>query len=100
MPCCTDTIAWVWVWVMGIGLVTALLLKHLNPAYSRGGFARVILLGAGGAAVGAASVQVFATFTPSSAVVAVCAWVGSLILLDVNHLMQCHSARRQPPGPR
>lgn len=90
MPCCGDTNAWAWVIATGLGVgpVTALLARQLIPAYVHGKVAKVILLGIAGAVAGAAIAQRWALFTPSPALLALCAAVGSLVLLDLNHLMR------------
>ena len=82
----------VWAWVLCIGLVTAFLIRQVSPAYALGGFVKVILLGLVGAVVGAVSAEALALYVPSPAVVVLCAWAGSLVLLDLNHLI-CRRVR-------
>lgn len=90
MPCCSNTMAWAWLIATGpgVGLVTALFIREVSPAYAHGRLAKVILLGVIGAAAGAASAKELALFTPSPTVVALCALMGSLVVLDLNHLMR------------
>lgn len=95
-----DTSAWTWVAAtsMALGLASASLVRLLNPSYALGGFAKVITLGIAGAVAGAAGAEALALATPSPAALALCAWVGSLVMLDLNYLV-CRSRRGTPSSP-
>jgi hypothetical protein len=92
-----DTSVWAYVATSAavIGLASASFVRLLNPAYALGGTAKVMALGIAGAMAGVASAQTLALATPSPAVLALCAWVGSLVMLDLNYLV-C-SRRHQRP---
>jgi hypothetical protein len=93
-----DTNAWAYVAATGlvIGLASDGVVRLVNPAYALGGITKLIALGIAGAIAGAAGAETLALASPSPAAVCLCAWVGSLMLLDLNYLV--HHGRRRMAG--
>lgn len=99
------TNAWAYLTAIGlvIGLASAGIVRLANPAYALGGITKLIALGIAGAMAGAAGAETLALASPSPATVCLCAWVGSLVFLDLNYLA-LHGRRRRAgirhPVPR